>query len=668
MGPLSRRTFAQGTVLGLLHWLGFTNPGKAATQSSAGVTLIARGRPAATLVTSDQPSGSVHYAATELGWHIKKATGIQPAITTENHVSPAGLRNAAHIFLGDTRFARAAGITFGALARETCIIRTVGNHLCVAGLDHPGSALDQNTSAGTLFGVYELLDRYFGVRWLWPGELGTFVPKAQSLVIPALDYVVTPRFMQRRVRAGAGFTSEEHPEMGFTAAAAKEYMKAQATFLRRHRMGRRVPTNYGHAFVDWWQRYGTEHPEWFQLVRGKRGPVRLGARFSMCISNPGLREEIVSQWREHRSASAGQPTFVNAVENDIPGQCECEICKALDGPEPPDYRKFIPSKSKIASKPFVSDRYARSWQAIQRIAAKDDPNAVVVGYAYMNYFAAPTSGIKLNPNILIGFCPSAWYYPRSGEEQDWIKDQWRGWAATTAQVFMRTNYFLDGYCMPHIFAGQFADEFQNAARNGMVGTDFDSLTGHWATQGPNLYLLMRLQTHPETAVESLLSEYYSAFGPAADDVKSYFDYWQAYTSNARAQLREGFEALGASRWRSWAKAAHAVYPEESFAPAEALLDRAAASAIQDPEASMRVKFLELGLQHAKLCSRAASKLTLGDPQSAYERGKPELEALLQFRRSYEHMWISNMNHCAWVESQSWILPGFAIQSPDLDPE
>lgn len=72
MGPLSRRTFAQGTVLGLLHWLGFTNPGKAATQSSAGVTLIARGRPAATLVTSDQPSGSVHYAATELGWHIKK--------------------------------------------------------------------------------------------------------------------------------------------------------------------------------------------------------------------------------------------------------------------------------------------------------------------------------------------------------------------------------------------------------------------------------------------------------------------------------------------------------------------------------------------------------------------------------------------------------------------
>ncbi len=36
---------------------------------------------------------------------------------------------------------------------------------------------------GTLFGVYELLERYVGVRWLWPGQLGTYIPRSDSVNI-----------------------------------------------------------------------------------------------------------------------------------------------------------------------------------------------------------------------------------------------------------------------------------------------------------------------------------------------------------------------------------------------------------------------------------------------------------------------------------------------------
>ena len=83
---------------------------------------------------------------------------------------------------------------------------------------------------------------------------------------------------------------------------------------------------------------------------------------------------------------------------------------------------------------------------------------------------------------------------------------------------------------------------------------------------------------------------------------------------------------------------------------------------------MRVQFLRLGLQHAKLCSLAAAKLTLGNPESNSEGGRAELQALLTFRRAHERTWISNLNHCAWVESTSWTLPGVAVQSQDPDPE
>ena len=46
-----------------------------------------------------------------------------------------------------------------------------------------GDPLNMNTSAGTLFGVYEWLDHDVGVRWLWPGELGTYVPSLPTMAL-----------------------------------------------------------------------------------------------------------------------------------------------------------------------------------------------------------------------------------------------------------------------------------------------------------------------------------------------------------------------------------------------------------------------------------------------------------------------------------------------------
>jgi hypothetical protein len=88
-------------------------------------------------------------------------------------------------------------------------------------------------------------------------------------------------------------------------------------------------------------------------------------------------------------------------------------------------------------------------------------------------------------------------------------------------VYYRPNWFLDGYAMPLVYMHQFADAFRFYARNGMTGTDFDSLQGQWAAQGPNLYLLARIHVRPEAPVDDLLDEYYNAFGPAADTIKEY---------------------------------------------------------------------------------------------------------------------------------------------------
>ena len=145
-----------------------------------------------------------------------------------------------------------------------------------------------------------------------------------------------------------------------------------------------------------------------------------------------------------------------------------------------------------------------------------------------------------------------------------MKDQWDGWRKTGARLFLRSNHLLDGYCLPFIFAHQFADDFQHAARHGMVATDLDSLTGQWATQGPKLYTAAPLHVRPEEAEDDVLAEYYAAFGAAAPKVKAYFDYWEQYTTGHREQINRAMEDTQASRWRTWAKAADLVIPPDCF--------------------------------------------------------------------------------------------------------
>ena len=632
--------------------------------SAEAFTLIQDGQAKAIIVTADHPTAVANYAAEEFAQHVEKATGVRLAMTTESKLKPG---TDGCVFIGDCLAVRNAGIAAGKLPAEAFVMRSAGRMLFIAGDDRQGDPLDPDTRAGTLWGVYEWLDRVLHVRWLWPGELGTFVPRTPTVVAGDVDETIFPRFFQRKLRPGLGFASE-HPALGFTAAAFEQFSHEQSVFLRRHRMGRSYPMGNSHAFTDWWKRYGTEHPEWFQLrADGKRGPSKPTSRFSMCVSNPGLQQEIVSLWDARRGTKSGAPSFINACENDILGQCTCAVCQALDGPAPDDYLKYYSATSKMANSRFVSDRYAHFWLSVQQLAAKIDPDATVLGYVYFNYFQAPTTGVRLNEHILLGYCPSGGWFPRSPEEDAWMKRQWDGWRDTGARLFMRTNHLLDGYCMPFIFAHQFAEDFQHAARNGMVATDFDSLTGQWAVQGPNLYVAARLHVRPEESADNVLAEYYSAFGPAAAQVKRYFDYWENYTTGHREQINQAMEDLQASRWRTWAKAAQVVFPPACFAPAEQMLDDAAAAAGSDKEATARVAFLRLGLVHAKLCTRISGRLTLANPVATKEETKALLDELIVFRRGAERSGIGNFNHSAWVEDLSWKLSDETRKTPDLYP-
>ncbi len=626
----------------------------AAENRGDGLTLVLDGRPEAVVVVASNPTPVAQYAAEELVTHVERASGARLKVVREEEV-PADARVRIHV--GATRAAQAAGIDVAQIRPETFVLRTTASGLLIVGGDESGDPLDPGTFAGTLFGVYELLERELGVRWLWPGELGTFVPKRSTIVVRSIDETKAPRFLQRNVRGGLTF-APKRGELGFSPEAAEEYGRAQAVFLRRHRMGRSEKLYYRHAFTDWWEKYGKTHPEWFQLVNGKRGPTRPGETYSMCVSNPELHREIVRQWRLRRETDpSNEPRYLNVAENGTIGFCECENCRAWDGPQPADFLDHYPAKSKMALQGgrFVTDRYARFWLAVQKEAEKVDPRVTIVAYNYFNYFYHPSPEIRLNERILVGSYPSSGWYPRTHDENAWFQRQWAGWRATGARLFSRGNYCLDGYAMPHLYARQFADEFKDQVEQGMIATDYDALTGQWAAQGPNLYLLMRMHARPEASADELLADYYGAFGAAASHVKAYFDRWERHALDNREAARELF-ADNTTRWRAYSKVAHRLFPEESFLPAEAQLREAAEAVVADAEALARVRYLQAGLMHAKLCSRAAAVLSLAETASPPERERAVWNELVAFRRAHEREWIANFNHSGWSEEAGWRLP------------
>ena len=400
------------------------------------------------------------------------------------------------MFFGDVAAAQ-HGLKIGSDTANAFRIKLVGGSLFILGDDSDGPVfgLQQSnyTRVGTLFGRTSSWKSHWACDGSGPASW------VKSFRRPTIsrprssggDQTGQPVFIHARWRnAGAATASPE----GWSSPAARgksprttEPLAPPAPLChgREHGHGPLV-----HPRVD---RFAADHPEYFNLLPdGTRrsdptywhGPKTL---VSMSVGEPGLWRQKVADWLAHRSPQA---PYIDASENDTDGRCVCEKCLALDEPDPAaeapfDHRVAV-ARGRLAKKDLhwtaalgsLSDRYARYYLAVQREAEKHDPRAVVMGYSYANYVKPPRN-TKLNQRIIIGIVP-ALMYPWTQTNAPCLPRALDGWAAAGARLFLRPNYMLDGHNLPIFFARKLGEDFSYAARHGLVGTDFDSLTGQWA--------------------------------------------------------------------------------------------------------------------------------------------------------------------------------------------
>ncbi|MDD5707648.1 MAG: hypothetical protein PHR35_17145, partial [Kiritimatiellae bacterium] len=180
---------------------------------AAGVTLVENGQPRATIVLAERPTRAAQLAAYELQYHIRKITGVDLPMAAETQ--PA---TGARVLVGESAATRELGLKSADFAPQEYLIAfrptgptspTAPNTLVLIGRDKADTNrvdyasgngfLDLFDEQGTLYAAYDFLERFCGVRWYLPTDLGITYTERGTLEVQGKDVRRSPDMKFRSV-------------------------------------------------------------------------------------------------------------------------------------------------------------------------------------------------------------------------------------------------------------------------------------------------------------------------------------------------------------------------------------------------------------------------------------------------------------------------------------
>lgn len=537
---------------------------------------------------SAQPSDAVVLGANILSDHLFQMSGAKLQTLRESQLKEANTR--IRILVGESSLTKELGIEAETLVPGEILMRTFPNAVALLGAD----GLTPDDPNGTRYAVTTFLEDALGVRFLWPGEMGKVIPKRETVDIGKIDYRFSPLLRQRQIRMAGGY-GERMTQGGKRLGITKEQYSqvrqaAMATNSRDggwsgwHRLGGTLRLASGHSFGYMWERHGKEHPEWFAMApNGSRDQSDSPERARLCVSNQELIEQVARD-RIARINDTGQKSVtIGPNDGGTTSFCVCEECKKLDSPEGRTIRlvDFSPGANRRTFD-YVSltDRYVYFFNSIAERVTKVHPDVWLTADAY-GVYAAPPVKAKLHPNIAIRFVGVS--YTDEQKREQGVAD-WNAWADAASKIFYRSNMLLAGRRQgtPAIYVHKLAQDFNNIAKNRMIGTDLDSCCHNWATQGLNYYVMAKLLWNPDLDVDELIDDYCrSGFGAGAESVKRYLLRLEELTNEVSEQGKKMTEP----------------FTPGAIAELRTMLDEAAEATRNEPEFRERVTFLRAGLEY-----------------------------------------------------------------------
>ncbi len=586
----------------------------------ADLTLVQDGQPTCAIVLAAEPTASAKEAAVALQFHLREMSGAQIPIVAEGEV-PEGFC----VLVGDSSLTAGLGLNSDDFDLEQIVVKVQGDNLVIIGDDaKPGGT----ELRGTLWAAYTFLEEVLGVRWLWPGELGTVIPKRKTVTVPAdLNISYTPPLLQRKIRNIQWNERVQRglDKLGFTKEQFDAVHNEGKPWFARHRIGGSFQGSYGHAYGKYWERFGAEHPDWFALQPdGTRDQSKSPGRARLCVSNQGLIEQIARDKIEQLKANPDLDCASISPNDGGPLTfCTCPNCEAWDAPDGEIIEYWWPEtghKQHVS----LSDRYVKFYSAIARLVAQECPGRYLGAYAYSAYRTVPVAA-ELEPNVIIGFVGLN-YLNRESHDAD--MQRWNGWAEKASRTFWRPNLLGGGMSFPVNFAKRLGTDLAMLVDSGLTVTDFDCCYQHWALKGLTYYVLAEMLWDPDADPDAIIDDYCQAgWGPAAGEVRQYFDALERLTD----QVYESSEYFG--RKKSTELLA-GYYTDEFLAELQGHLDAAREKAAADEAILARIDFLQTAIDYARVhrdyrLARAAVRAGDETQKEAMEAGQEALEAFYQ---------------------------------------
>jgi len=572
-------------------------------QASA-VTIVQDGQPAAAIVTAAQPTRAAADGAALFQKLVRQSTGAELPIA--NDAAPP---DGALVLIGESALTRQMGIDPDSFQLEELRGYADADRLVLIGDD---ARPDGEPLMGSYWAVCQFCDHLLGVKMLWPGPLGTVVPKRATIAIPNLQVGMVPPLRQRKIR-NLGYNDRVQRGLDAYGWSADEYQQriAEANeWFRFQRLGGSFRGGYGHAYGDLWSRFGETHPEWFALqADGSRDQSRAdqGHRARLCVSNPGLIAQIAADKVAELKAKPLEDC-VSISPNDGSGAttfCCCPACEAWDDPHGEPLELRLPSGETVQHVSFT-DRFVKFYAAIAEQVAKELPDRYLGAYAYSTYKLPPISA-TLPPNVMIGLVDFGYL---NEADRRRARASWEAWSKAADKLFLRPNILMAGLGFPTVYAHRLAEDIRFCADRGMLVTDFDGCLHNWAIDGLNYYVLANLLWDPQTDIDRVIDEYCQAgFGPAANQVRVFFDRIEAVTTAFAAT--EAYEGRKANP-----EVLAGVYTDGLLQELSELLDQAERAAADHDDVLARIDFLRQPLAFAKLKRDYVLARAAGDRQAA----------------------------------------------------
>ena len=514
------------------------------------LVLVADGRSRARIVVGDDVCPVARFAAKELQTYVKESTGAELAIATA--LSEDG---SVDIVVGAGKIAQQLGVAAEGLQRDAFVMRAVGNRIVILGRDDPAfnieKALGRSAASGwhhfehaTVFGVYDFLERYVGVRWYLPVDIGEVVPRRATLVVPAMDVIDAPAKISRNIHTRYGADDRDDPMPrkdkgryrggfypGLEGQALKDFARRRQLFFMRMRHETvSIASNHSTHKLISPQRFGKTRPDFFALFKnGKRGANFDDPPHSHhCYSNDDMIEVLIEDakayFRGDDAKTRGLRSWrgigwetqrgkcFNILQSDGFRPCTCEKCEA-------------------AKRPGVKGSEAYSdlvWSAVFKLAAgvKDEfPNCVISGTAYGPMKTPPS--MPFPDNVIVSRIavagPYSEFIPGRLEME---KERIRKWTRLVGKDRMGFYHYAGkgGWNNGHFASHKsvcgsvpraYAACYKRLGEIGL-GTYMYMMSYRFAYDHLCHYVFYKYHWGPNRDIDALLNEYYTLFyGPAS---------------------------------------------------------------------------------------------------------------------------------------------------------